>query len=78
MHGKKFNEAHPKPKEFGNIFINEDLAKVNQELFRDARQLKKQNKVEGAWARYEKIYIKKKEGPIVNINRKEQLTINHE
>ena len=79
VNGKKsMKPTHPKAKEFGNIFINEDLTKVNQELFRDARQLKKQNKVEGAWTRDGKIYIKKKEGPIVNIKRKEQLTIYNE
>ena len=56
------------------IYINEDLTQSNQELFRAARQLKKERKIEGAWTRDGRVYIKKNGGQIMNIRKNEQLT----
>ena len=61
-------------KKIENIYINEDLTHTNQELFRSARRLKKEKKVEGAWTRDGKIYVKKNGGQIVYIRHIEQLT----
>lgn len=45
-----------------NVYINEHLTKKNGNLAREARLLKKQNKVFSTWTRNGKVWIKVKEG----------------
>ncbi len=44
------------------IFINEDLTKENQELFKGARELKKNGKIKYTWVSGGKIFIRKGDG----------------
>ena len=54
LNTKILKHHQPRP-----IYINEDLTKINQIIFKKARDLKRQKIIEFAWARNGRIYVKK-------------------
>ncbi len=44
-----------------NVFLNDQLTKVNNDLFAEARRLKRENKLYGTWTMNCNIYVKKTE-----------------
>ena len=54
LNTKILNHHHHRP-----IYINEDLTKNNQLIFKKARELKRGKKVEFAWVKNGRIYVKK-------------------
>ena len=44
-----------------NVFLNDQLTKVNNDLFAEARRLKRENKIYGTWTMNCNIYVKKTE-----------------
>ena len=58
-----------------NVFINEDLTRVRNKLFYDARQLLKGKAVNSVWSSDGVIFIKDKEDKIHRIERREDLSV---
>lgn len=50
-----------------NIYINDHLTRLNAEVFKKTRELKKQNKLEATWTRNGKVFIKRTNGKIAEV-----------